>query len=414
MQQGDDGRSHERVRMTGTFGTLDRAEPVHRAPAPPEVPGAGRVPAGHAATASPLAAAIAVLDRLDARIDPSTAGFAVGRPTGRGVIRAWLRMRDGREPDAAMLPYAVDALMPVSFDLGAPGWAPTMELTGQTLGRPGARLAAARDDDRHRGGRPAGRGRLRVGLHRPARRPVPTARRGAAARRTTSLLGCPTRARPSTPSRAWPSCPASRSRSRRPARRAPGCAGTRPCAGGSPRPRPSRGCGGRPPAASSRARRCRSTSCATSCAAPSTWSASPDPVEVTMRGVLAATAETEHVLGVVLTAPAAGAGAAAHGGGDAGWSTTPRSVGRGVAGEACGELTDLGPAPDAAQVAARLRGGGRRAARDAPAAGGRRGGASCTPSWPRCGPSCGATRSSPGPWTGPSCTPAGSTRPVSP
>ena len=79
---------------------------------------------------------IAVLDRMDARIDPSTAGFAMGRPSGRGVIRAWLRMRDGREPDAAMLPYAVDALMPVSFDLGAPGWAPTMELTGQLLGRP--------------------------------------------------------------------------------------------------------------------------------------------------------------------------------------------------------------------------------------------------------------------------------------
>ena len=52
-------------------------------------------------------------------------------------------MRDGREPDAAMLPYAVDALMPVSFDLGAPGWAPTMELTGQTLGRPGSGVAAA-------------------------------------------------------------------------------------------------------------------------------------------------------------------------------------------------------------------------------------------------------------------------------
>jgi len=135
VQQGDDGRSHERVRMTGTFGTLDRAEPVHRAPAPPEVPGPDScLPATR--DSSPLAAVIAVLDRLDARIDPSTAGFAVGRPTGRGVIRAWLRMRDGREPDAAMLPYAVDALMPVSFDLGAPGWAPTMELTGQNLGRP--------------------------------------------------------------------------------------------------------------------------------------------------------------------------------------------------------------------------------------------------------------------------------------
>ncbi len=132
---GDDGRTHERVRLTGTFGSLDRAEPVHRAPAPPEVPHPDEcVPARR--ESSPVAAAIAVLDRMDARIDPSTAGFARGRPTGRGVIRAWLRMRDGREPDAAMLPYAVDALMPVSFDLGAPGWAPTMELTGQLLGRP--------------------------------------------------------------------------------------------------------------------------------------------------------------------------------------------------------------------------------------------------------------------------------------
>ena len=135
LQHDDAGRAHERVRMVATYGTLDRADPVHRAPAPPQVPPPDEcLPATR--DSSPLAAVIAVLDRLDARIDPSTAGFAVGRPSGRGVIRAWLRMRDGREPDVAMLPYAVDALMPVSFDLGAPGWAPTLELTGQTLGRP--------------------------------------------------------------------------------------------------------------------------------------------------------------------------------------------------------------------------------------------------------------------------------------
>ena len=39
LQRDDEGRAHERVRMTGTFGSLDRAEPVHRAPAPPQVPG---------------------------------------------------------------------------------------------------------------------------------------------------------------------------------------------------------------------------------------------------------------------------------------------------------------------------------------------------------------------------------------
>ena len=47
-------------------------------------------------------------------------------------------MRDGREPDVAMLPYAVDALMPVAFDLGVPGWAPDARAH-----RPGARAGPA-------------------------------------------------------------------------------------------------------------------------------------------------------------------------------------------------------------------------------------------------------------------------------
>jgi acyl-CoA thioesterase len=135
VQRDDEGRAHERVRMTGTFGTLDRAEPVHRAPEPPQVPAPDEcLPARR--DGSPVARDIVLLDRMDARVDPSTAGFAVGRPTGRGVIRAWLRLEDGRQPDVTMLPWAVDALMPVSFDLGAPGWAPTMEMSGQLLGRP--------------------------------------------------------------------------------------------------------------------------------------------------------------------------------------------------------------------------------------------------------------------------------------
>lgn len=85
-----------------------------------------------------------------------------------------------------------------------------------------------------------------------------------------------------------------------------------------------------------------------------TWSVPPDPVELTMRGVLAATAETEHVLGVVLTAPLQALArlhtAAAAGLVDEGALGRPRQDG-----EECGELTGLGPAPDAAQVASRLR-----------------------------------------------------------
>ncbi|MFL6168039.1 MAG: hypothetical protein ACJ711_00065 [Ornithinibacter sp.] len=86
----------------------------------------------------------------------------------------------------------------------------------------------------------------------------------------------------------------------------------------------------------------------------STWSPAPDPVEVTMRGVLAATAETEHVLRVALTAPLQALArlhtAAATG------LVPDDALGRPrLAGEECLELADLGPAPDAAQVVVRLR-----------------------------------------------------------
>lgn len=136
LLQAGDGGPVERVRLTATSGdAAARLEPVHRAPRPAGMPPPEEcLPA--ARDSSPMARGVALLDRMDVRVDPATSGFAVGRPTGRGVIRAWLRMADGREPDITMLPFAVDALMPVSFDLGVPGWAPTHELTGQILGRP--------------------------------------------------------------------------------------------------------------------------------------------------------------------------------------------------------------------------------------------------------------------------------------
>ena len=168
----------ERVRFVGTFGDVARTEPVRRSPAAPSMPPPDEcLPARR--DASPVAQGIVMLDRLDVRVDPATAGFAIGRPSRRGVIRAWLRMADGREPDVAMLPYAVDALMPVSFDLGVPGWAPTLELTGQVLGTPSAGWLAVELTHRHRRRRPRRRGRLRVGLVGAARGPVPPARLGA-------------------------------------------------------------------------------------------------------------------------------------------------------------------------------------------------------------------------------------------
>ena len=78
----------------------------------------------------------AMLDRLDLRLDPATAGWAAGRPSGLGQIRGWLRLADGREPDPLMLLLAADALPPVAFDLGLSGWTPTLELTVHVRARP--------------------------------------------------------------------------------------------------------------------------------------------------------------------------------------------------------------------------------------------------------------------------------------
>ncbi|WP_235737898.1 thioesterase family protein [Nocardioides alcanivorans] len=76
-----------------------------------------------------------LMERVDLRIDPATAGWAVGAPSGDGVIQAWFRLPD-REPDVISLLLAVDVLPPVTFDLGVMGWAPTVELTAHVRAVP--------------------------------------------------------------------------------------------------------------------------------------------------------------------------------------------------------------------------------------------------------------------------------------
>lgn len=70
-----------------------------------------------------------IIEQLDVRLDPSTAGFARGEPGGGTEVRAWVRTTSGREPDPLLLLTVADALPPVTFELGLPGWVPTVELT---------------------------------------------------------------------------------------------------------------------------------------------------------------------------------------------------------------------------------------------------------------------------------------------
>jgi len=134
-QPGADGVPVERMRALASFGDLDASAEVVRTVPAPDLPPPEECVSAQEAPPTFLAAA-SLLERLDLRIDPATAGWAAGHPSGVGSMRGWLRMRDGREPDPVMLLFALDALPPVAFDLGILGWAPTLEFTGHIRRRP--------------------------------------------------------------------------------------------------------------------------------------------------------------------------------------------------------------------------------------------------------------------------------------
>jgi hypothetical protein len=93
-----------------------------------------------------VAAAGGLRGQVDLRLDPATAGWLRRDPAGVPEMRGYFRLRDGRDPDAYLLAFAVDALPPVVFGLGALGWAPTVELTWhmRAVPAPGPLLVAAR------------------------------------------------------------------------------------------------------------------------------------------------------------------------------------------------------------------------------------------------------------------------------
>ena len=131
---------------------------------------------------------------------PTHVGWAVGEPNDSGVLSAWFRLEDGREPDPLSLLLVVDALPPVMFTYGRLGWAPTLELTAHVRAKPAPGwLRGAPRDPQHRGRHV--RGGLRgLGLRRPARRPVAPARAPApVALGRLSRSGCAASSRPSAP-----------------------------------------------------------------------------------------------------------------------------------------------------------------------------------------------------------------------
>ena len=125
----------EIVRVLTTFGDLSTLDgPTIISTPPPDLPPVEECMQGRARL--PSGGTIAIAERFETAVDPSTLGWVLGKPTGNARVAAWLRLVDGREPDPLSLSMVVDALPPPVFDLGAAGWVPTIELTAHVRALP--------------------------------------------------------------------------------------------------------------------------------------------------------------------------------------------------------------------------------------------------------------------------------------
>jgi acyl-CoA thioesterase len=133
LRQGDDVR----ISALATYGDLERlaATPDVRTRAtPPDLP-----PPAECVTGGPppgMGDAASLLERFEMRFHPDDVGWALGQPNSSGVLRAWFRLEDDRDPDPLSLLLTLDALPPVTMTYGWLGWAPTIELTAHVRARP--------------------------------------------------------------------------------------------------------------------------------------------------------------------------------------------------------------------------------------------------------------------------------------
>lgn len=145
FQYDDQGHEVERIRVLASYGDLDSLpDDVRTTAKPPAIPPMDqcfgpqdaasdvRLPSGGA----PVSGSSAIADRLMLKLDPSTLGWAVGAPSGKGEMRSWFGLADGRDADPFSLLLAVDALPPTAFEIGLSGWVPTVELTVHVRCRP--------------------------------------------------------------------------------------------------------------------------------------------------------------------------------------------------------------------------------------------------------------------------------------
>lgn len=150
LSQEQDGREVDRLAVLATYGDLSGLSgQVHTTAVPPALPPVEDCVLTSAAAPPEFKSFVPMLDRFEMYLDPACAGWVQGNPSGTGMIQAWFRLAGDRPVDPVALLTVVDTLPPVTFELGLPGWAPTLELTAHVRTTPAPGLLRVRHQTRN-------------------------------------------------------------------------------------------------------------------------------------------------------------------------------------------------------------------------------------------------------------------------
>ncbi|WP_020666737.1 thioesterase family protein [Amycolatopsis nigrescens] len=111
-----------------TQGTLSADAPAWSALTAPELPPEQDcVPATVEAPGGEFK--VPLMEVVTQHLDPGSFGADFGTRSAPGCIQTWQRLADGTDWDPLSLLVALDPVPPVSYQLGLPGWAPTVQLS---------------------------------------------------------------------------------------------------------------------------------------------------------------------------------------------------------------------------------------------------------------------------------------------